>query len=93
MLKISSSTRLSKSPDGGILLDVDRGIVFSINPVGLRIIELLQEGNDAPRIADVISQEFRVSQEIARDDVANFLTALREQQVLNDTSRSMDRGA
>jgi hypothetical protein len=48
------------------------------------------------RLANAISQEFRISQEIARDDVADFLTVLREEQLLDDTcrnSRSTDRGA
>ena len=96
MLTISRSARLSKSSDGGILLDVERGLVFSLNPVGIRIVELLQDGNDAPRLANTISQEFRISQEIARKDIADFLTALQEQHLLNDTcpnSRSTDHGA
>ncbi len=96
MLTISRSARLSKSSDGGILLDVERGLVFSLNPVGIRIVELLQDGNDAMRLANTISQEFRISQEIAGKDIADFLTALQEQHLLNDTcrnSRSTDRGA
>jgi hypothetical protein len=96
MLTISRSARLSKSSDGGILLDVERGLVFSLNPVGIRIVELLQDGNDVLRLANTISQEFRISQEIARTDIADFLTALQEQHLLNDTcpnSRSTDSGA
>jgi Coenzyme PQQ synthesis protein D (PqqD) len=96
MLTISRSARLSKSSDGGILLDVERGLVFSLNPVGIRIVELLQDGNDVLRLANTISQEFRISQEIARTDIADFLTALQEQHLLNDTCpnrRSTDRGA
>jgi len=96
MLTISRSARLSKSSDGGILLDVERGLVFSLNPVGIRIVELLQDGNNALRLANSISQEFRISQEIARKDIADFLTAFQEQHLLNDTcpnSRSTDSGA
>lgn len=96
MLTISRSARLSKSPDGGILLDVDRGLLFSLNSVGIRIVELLQVGNDAMHLANVISQEFRISEETARNDVADFLTALRKQHLLNDTyqnSSSTGRGA
>lgn len=96
MLTISRSARLSKSPDGGILLDVDRGLVFSLNWVGIRIVELLQDGNDAMGLANTLSQEFRISQEIARNDVADFLNALQEQHLLHDTcrnGRAKDRGA
>jgi Coenzyme PQQ synthesis protein D (PqqD) len=95
MLTISRSARLSKSSDGGILLDVDRGLVFSLNPVGNRIVELLQDKNDATHLANAIRQEFRISQEIARNDVADFLTALRELHLLNDTCQisPTERGA
>jgi hypothetical protein len=88
MLTISRSVRLSKSPDGGVLLDVDRGTVFSLNSVGTRIVELLQQGNDATNLAEAISREFHVSEEIARNDVIGFLTSLREQQLLNDSDAS-----
>jgi hypothetical protein len=96
MLTISRSVRLSKSPDGGILLDVDLGVVFSLNSVGTRIVELLQQGNDAMTLADVISREFQVSRDVARSDVSDFLTVLQAQKLLHDwhaASRSLDGGA
>ena len=95
MVTISRSARLSKSPDGGILLDIDRGLLFGLNPVGTRIVELLQEGNDVMHLANTISQEFRISEETARNDVAEFLGTLREHHLLNDSCRSLstDRGA
>lgn len=93
MSTISGSARLSKSPDGGILLDVDRGLIFSLNSVGRRIVELLQQGKDATSIAETIRREFQVSEEIARTDIAEFFITLRELGVVNDSrvcGRSMD---
>ena len=93
MLTISRSARLSKSPDGGVVLDVDRGVIFSLNSVGTRIIELLQQGKDAMSVVEAIRREFRVPEEIATKDVADFFVILREQHLLNDSSehnRSMD---
>jgi hypothetical protein len=84
MLTISRSARLSKSPDGGVLLDVDRGVIFSLNSVGTRIVELLQQGKDATSVAEAICREFRVSADTARKDVSDFLVALREQLLLID---------
>jgi hypothetical protein len=93
MLTISRSARLSKSPDGGVLLDVDRGGIFSLNSVGTRIVELLQQGKDAMSIAEAVRREFRVSEDTAKKDVTDFLATLGEQQLLNDyreAGRSMD---
>ncbi len=93
MLTISPSARLSKSPEGGVLLDVDRGVIFGLNSVGTRIVELLMEGTDASNLAKAITCEFGVSEEVARNDIADFLASLRSQQLLNDSwasARSMD---
>jgi hypothetical protein len=93
MLTISRSARLSKSPDGGVVLDVDRGVIFSLNSVGARIVELLQQGKDAMSVVEAIRREFRVPEEIATKDVADFFVILREQHLLNDSSehnRAMD---
>ena len=75
------------------MLDVDRGVIFSLNSVGARIVELLQHGKDAMSVVDAIRREFQVSEEIAAKDVADFFVTLREQHLLNDSSvgnRSMD---
>jgi Coenzyme PQQ synthesis protein D (PqqD) len=85
MLTISRSVRLSKSPDGGVVLDVDRGAIFSLNSVGTRIVELLQQGKDATSVVEAIRREFQVSEEIATKDVADFFVTLREQHLLNDS--------
>jgi len=84
MLTISRSARLSKSPDGGVLLDVDRGVIFSLNSVGTRIVELLQQGKEEMSVAEAIRREFQVSEDTARKDVADFLATLREQLLLID---------
>jgi hypothetical protein len=93
MSTISRSARLSKSPDGGVVLDVDRGVIFSLNSVGARIVELLQQGKDAMSVGEAIRREFQVSEEIATKDVADFFVTLREQHLLSDSSvdnRSID---
>lgn len=67
------------------MLDVDRGVIFSLNSVGTRIIELLQQGKDAMSVVEAIRREFRVPEEIATKDVADFFVTLREQHLLNDS--------
>jgi hypothetical protein len=95
MLTISRSARLSKSPDGGVLLDVDLGVVFSLNLVGTRIVELLQDGNSVTTLANAISREFQISNDVARSDVDNFLIVLQTQKLLHEShaERSFSDGA
>jgi hypothetical protein len=82
MLTLSQDIRLAKSQDGGILLDLAHGVFFNLNPVGVRIIELLQEGRDLSSLSRTIGSEFHVSDEIAKQDVDDFLSSLRQQRLL-----------
>jgi hypothetical protein len=82
MLTLSQGARLSKSQDGGILLDLDQGIFFSLNPVGARIVELLQGASGFPSIVQAIACEFRAPEDIVRKDVDDFLASLRKQRLL-----------
>ena len=82
MLTISSSIRLTKSQDGGILLDVEQGEIFRLNPVGARIIELLREGHDGPSLTRALSCEFDVPQQVVREDLRDFLSQLRERRLV-----------
>lgn len=82
MLTLSRNARLTKSQEGGILLDVDHGAFFSLNPVGTRIVELLERGCDQPTLERTIAEEFRVAGDVVRRDVEDFLSSLREQHLL-----------
>jgi hypothetical protein len=84
MLTISSSVRLTKSQDGGILLDVERGEIFRLNPVGTRIFELLKEGHDVPSLTRSLSSQFDVPEQVVREDVCDFLSQLRERRLIQD---------
>jgi len=84
MLTISQSVRLTKSPDGSVLLDVEHGTIFSLNPVATRIIELLEERESISSVLNQISREFRVSEEIVKQDMDEFLSTLQQHGLLNE---------
>lgn len=83
MLTISKSVRMTKSQDGGILLDVKQGEIFSLNPVGIRILELLGEGQDEFSLARTLSSEFNVPEEVVKGDVGDFLARLQQQRLID----------
>ena len=82
MLTISQSVRLTKSQDGGILLDVEQGEIFRLNPAGTRIIELLKEGHNGPALTRAVSREFGAPEQVVREDVRDFLSELRERRLI-----------
>lgn len=79
----STSTR-----DGRILLDLRAGQMFSVNVVGSKILELIEQGYDEGRIAEEISRDFAASVEVVRHDVRVFFQALHEHGIVNPTNPS-----
>lgn len=82
MPRMSSAIRSTQTDDGRIILDIRRGQMLSVNVVGSRILELLEEGWDEPRIADEISRACGTPMEIVRPDVREFIEALQSNHIV-----------
>ena len=81
-MKIANSVRSMTNQDGGILLDIDQGLMFSLNIVGSKIIDKLQRGMEPSQIVDEISAEFGAPREMIQKDVEEFLACLQEKALL-----------
>jgi hypothetical protein len=84
MLNTSDTVRSTNTEDGRVLLDVRHGHMFSVNVVGSKILELVEQGWDEARIAEEISRTYTMSIEIVRPDVRDFIEALRKHEILRD---------
>jgi len=84
MYRLSDALRATHSQEGAILLDIQRGRMFNLNPVGSRILELLKTGSAESAIADEISREFEVAREIADQDTHEFIHALKEHRLIEE---------
>jgi hypothetical protein len=82
MLNTSDSVRSTRTADGRILLDIRHGQMFSLNLVGSRILELIEQGWDEARIAEEISRAYTTTIEVARADVHDFIEALRRHSII-----------
>ena len=65
------------SPDGGVVLDIENGNMFRLNPIGMRILSRLTQGTPAADIVEEISRDYSVDPQIAREDFENFLASLQ----------------
>jgi hypothetical protein len=81
-LAIAPGVREVASEDGAVLLDVEQGVCFSLNPVGLKIWELLKKGCSLEQIADALGQEFPVSRPQIVSDAGEFILALEAKQLI-----------
>jgi hypothetical protein len=57
--------------------------MFRLNPLGSRVLDLLDKGELLPRIADQISAEFGVPLDVAEADLREFLDSLELHGVLD----------
>ena len=88
---ISSGVRETASEDGAVLLDIEQGICFSLNPVGLRIWEMLKNRQSVDQIADTLAQDFPVPRSQLVSDVLEFLQALETKRLILRPSDTASR--
>jgi hypothetical protein len=82
MHRVSDGVRSTHGQDGAIVLDVQQGQMFNLNPVGSRILELLEKGSAEPDIVNVISREFNTSREVVEDDLREFIDSLKKHKLV-----------
>lgn len=74
--EVFPEVRSTRNKDGGILLDVHRGRMFRLNPLGALIFEAIQKGQTESQITEELVRQFHVSPEAAILDARDFLTSL-----------------
>lgn len=79
---IAPGVRETASEDGAVLLDIEQGICFSLNPVGLKIWELLKRRYSVDQIADALAHDFPVPRSQLLSDVAEFLQSLEAKRLI-----------
>jgi hypothetical protein len=80
---VSPGIRAVLSDDGGVLIDVNQGIMFSLNLIGSIIWKHLAEGLSPENIVDLISRECQVERDLVLTDMNDFVAALVRQGLLS----------
>jgi DNA-binding CsgD family transcriptional regulator len=91
-VRISDNVRSTHSQDGGIVLDIRQGLLFRLNPVGSRMLDLLKQGYSESQIADEISRQFGVSREMVAADLKEFLSHLGRHHLLESEQQDTRHG-
>jgi Coenzyme PQQ synthesis protein D (PqqD) len=68
------------------VLDIHQGQMFNLNPVGSRILELLESGSAEAYIVEAISREFNVNRELVQNDVREFIESLKKHKLVAERS-------
>lgn len=75
--------RTTSGQDGGTVLDIGGNRIFRVNAMGDLILRCLRQGWNEPTIAAHISNQYSVSEELARRDVHAFLKVLLEHRLIH----------
>jgi hypothetical protein len=82
MAYATEGIRSTQTDDGRIILDIQRGKMFSVNVVGSTILALLEDGWDEERIAGEISRVYETTIETVRPDVRDFIEELSKHRIV-----------
>jgi Coenzyme PQQ synthesis protein D (PqqD) len=85
-LKVAQGVRETVNQDGAVLLDIEQGLCFSLNPVGTRIWEMLKDGRSVDEISDALEQEFHVPRTQLLSDISDFLEQLAKMRLVGNQS-------
>jgi hypothetical protein len=79
--KVSPGVRKTASVDGAVLLDIDAGMCYSLNPVGTKVWETVESGKGHSTCGDVLDAlalEFTIPREQLGVDIDNYLRELEQ---------------
>ena len=71
--------------DGGIILNIDQGKMFSLNASGSVIFQLLEKGFNNEKIIEEVMRRFEISADLAKRDLDNFREALKTYALFTDS--------
>jgi hypothetical protein len=77
----SPDVRSTYSEDGAVLLDIRKGLCYSLNPVAARVwstVEASPSGIDFPGLVEVMETHYKISHEQLESDITEYLAKLEE---------------
>ncbi len=76
---VSADVRATYTEDGGVLLDIRKGLCYSLNPVAARVwvtMEASQTGIDLQGLVDVMETHYKLSRDNLERDITEYLSKL-----------------
>lgn len=83
MTRFSDTIRRISSADGAIVLDLGRGAMFRLNPMGSKILDLLEQGVSPAKVAEQLTAECDVPIEVVQNDLRDFMQSLQIRGVID----------
>ncbi len=81
-ITIARGVKQTASQDGLVLLDIEQGICFGLNPVGMKIWEMLKQHASVEQIVDSLEQEFCIPRADLNTDILEFVAQLESKHLI-----------
>ena len=65
-----------------VILELESGTYFGLDPVGARMWELMGEGRTFGQLCDIVMQEYEVSRERLEEDVTTLVQQLADRRLV-----------
>ena len=66
-----------------VMMDVDEGQYYELDPIGARVWNLLETSRPAADLCDVLAAEFDVDSDTCRHDILEFLEEARAMRIVH----------
>ena len=90
-IKVTKGVRETVNQDGAVLLDIEQGLCFSVNPVGTKIWKMIKDGRSVDEIVDALEEEFRLPRTQLLTDVSDFVKQLENMRLVGNQPSPADR--
>ena len=78
LYQISNDVMVREVDDGAVLLELEKGVYYGLDPIGLRIWHMISEQRSIGTICEQLNLEYDVSQNKLSSDVINLLGELEQ---------------
>ncbi|QXP82899.1 PqqD family protein [Methylococcus sp. ANG] len=82
MITISEEVVFEKVGDEMVLLNLETGAYFGLNPSGSRMWELLVATKSPVRVVESMHHEYDVAVDVLEQDLANLISELKEKKLI-----------
>lgn len=82
-MKPSEHVRANLTDDGLVILDINKGEIFSANVVAARIWKLLMDGKTETETVDAIVTEFNAPRDVVEKDARAFIESLVSKELVD----------
>ena len=84
-MKPAEHVRANVTDDGLVVLDLDKGQIFSANVIAARIWQsVIVDNKPKDEVVDSIVREWRSTPDVVAQDLETFVASLRQQELVID---------